>query len=247
MLQQAISQTSCERTRKYLARGTNSRRAVNLLYTIPHWSKIREICRNMNKFAIRFLTDSRTLQPARRADRQCTSIVRKHRVQTVWQENHSLSVTKWLCSLPGIVFLCFFGHYTPLKTGKNTCINISKVFRHKKTSGAFDESSNFNIRYTLSLGGISCISAGLFVYDFSLKPTHFFPNGFTLCHSIYLHILRTIDRDRKSPLYQFINWIFFDKKNKAGFLPILICSPISLCLISFITARRLFQFRLSLF
>ena len=77
-------------------------------------------------------------------------------------------------AVTGIVFLCFFLAVYALKNGKKYLYqHIKSFFRHKERAGLFDDTSNFNIRYTLSLGSISCISAGLFVYDFFSKTEPF--------------------------------------------------------------------------
>lgn len=75
MLQQAISQNFMRKEHGNIWHVAQTpEEAVNLLYTIPHWSKeIRKFAAIWTSLPYRFLTDSRTLQPARRADRQCTA------------------------------------------------------------------------------------------------------------------------------------------------------------------------------
>lgn len=121
-------------------------------------------------------------------------------------------------AVTGIVFLCFFLAVYALKNGKKYLYqHIKSFFRHKERAGLFDDTSNFNIRYTLSLGGISCISAGLFVYDFFSKTDPFLFQIVSHYAILFIYIfcvLLTVTG--KALLYQFINWIFFDKeKNKA--------------------------------
>lgn len=144
------------------------------------------------------------------------------------RRTHSLSVTKWLCGHRNCVSLLFLAVYA-LKNGKKYLYqHIKSFFRHKERAGLFDDTSNFNIRYTLSLGSISCISAGLFVYDFFSKTDPFLFQIVSHYAILFIYIfcvLLTVTG--KALLYQFINWIFFDKeKIKPGFLPILICSPV---------------------
>lgn len=129
-------------------------------------------------------------------------------------------------AITGIVFLCFFLVTYSLKNGQKYLYqHIKSFFRHKERAGLFDESSGFNIRYTLTLGGISCISAGLFVYDFFSKTEPFLFQTVSHYAILFVYIfciLLTVVG--KTALYQFVNWIFLIKKKTApGFLPILIC------------------------
>lgn len=116
-----------------------------------------------------------------------------------------------------VVFLCFFLIIYALKNGKKYLHqHLKTFFRQKERAGLFDETSNFDLRYTLSLGGISCISASLFVYDFFSKTNNFLFQ--VVPHSIILLVyiacmLLTVSG--KACLYQLVNWVFFDKeKNK---------------------------------
>lgn len=113
-----------------------------------------------------------------------------------------------------VVFLCFFLIIYALRNGKKYLHqHLKSFFRHKERAGLFDDTSNFDIRYTLTLGSISCMSAGLFIYDFFSKTEYTLFQ--TIPHSIILLvyilcILLTIAG--KALLSQFINWIFFDKE-----------------------------------
>lgn len=70
-----------------------------------------------------------------------------------------------------VVFLCFFLIIYALKNGKKYLHqHLKGFFRHKERAGLFDETSSFDIRYSLTLGSISCISASLFIYDFFPRP-----------------------------------------------------------------------------
>lgn len=121
-------------------------------------------------------------------------------------------------AVTGIVFLCFFLAVYALKNGKKYLYqHIKSFFRHKERAGLFDDTSNFNIRYTLNLGSISCISAGLFVYDFFSKTEPFLfqiVSHYVILFIYIFCVLLTVTG--KALLYQFINWVFFDKeRNKA--------------------------------
>lgn len=113
-----------------------------------------------------------------------------------------------------VVFLCFFLIIYALKNGKRYLHqHLKDFFRHKERAGLFDETSNFDIRYPLTLGSISCISASLFIYDFFSKTEQVLyqtiPHAVILCVYI-LCLFLTIGA--KALLSQFINWIFFDKE-----------------------------------
>lgn len=119
-----------------------------------------------------------------------------------------------------VVFLCFFLIIYALKNGKKYLHqHLKGFFRHKERAGLFDEISNFDIRYTLTLGSISCISVSLFIYDYFSKTEEVLYQ--TIPHyailSVYiLCILLTIGV--KSLLTQFINWIFFDKEKNSTWI-----------------------------
>lgn len=116
-----------------------------------------------------------------------------------------------------VVFLCFFLIIYGLKNSKKYLHqHLKSFFRHKERAGLFDDTSSFDIRYVFTLGSITCISFGLFIYNFfsQTEPSLFqiIPHSIILCGYL-LSILLFITG--KVLLYQFVNWIFFDKdKNK---------------------------------
>lgn len=117
--------------------------------------------------------------------------------------------THYLCGLPMLLpdYLC------TEERKKYLHQHLKGFFRHKERAGLFDETSSFDIRYPLTLGSISCISASLFIYDFFSKTDQVLyqviPHYVILCVYI-LCLFLTIGA--KTLLSQFINWIFFDKE-----------------------------------
>lgn len=116
-----------------------------------------------------------------------------------------------------VVFLCFFLTIYGLKNSKKYLHqHLKSFFLHKERAGLFDDTYSFDIRHTLTLGSISCISAGLFIYGFFAKtePLLFQTFSHTVILVICLFSILLLLAG-KVLLYQFVNWIFFDKdKNK---------------------------------
>ena len=126
--------TSCEKEHGNIWHVAQTPEAVNLLLYHP---SLEQKLNALPQYGNQVLPpvshwDSRTLQPARRADRTVhRRHCRKHRVQTVWQENHSLSVTAMTLQFTGIVFLCF-RPYTPENRTKYLLSAHQKLFVTKE-------------------------------------------------------------------------------------------------------------------
>lgn len=112
------------------------------------------------------------------------------------------------------VFLCFLLYSYALRNGKKYLFQrFRNFFQHKERGNLFDEPVGSEIRYILTLGGVTCILGGFCLYDYfsDNSPLLFQIVPHSLLLGIYVTgILLLVFLKRIS--YGFINWIFLTKK-----------------------------------
>ena len=118
----------------------------------------------------------------------------------------------WLVTL--CLFLCFLLYSYALRNGKKYLAQrFRNFFQHKQRGSLFDEPVGSEVRYTLTMGGVTCILGGFCLYDyFSDNSSLLFQ---IVPHSLLLGIYVTtifLLVSFKWISYSFINWIFFDKE-----------------------------------
>lgn len=124
----------------------------------------------------------------------------------------------WLVTL--CLFLCFLLYSYALRNGKKYLAQrFRNFFQHKQRGSLFDEPVGSEVRYTLTMGGVTCILGGFCLYDyFSDNSSLLFQ---IVPHSLLLGIYVTtifLLVSFKWISYSFINWIFFDKEKNRSWI-----------------------------
>lgn len=127
-------------------------------------------------------------------------IAKKRSAVRVCLESHFLISYAPIYPLPVWSSYAFSDYLCPEKREEISAPASERLFRHKERAGLFDETSSFDIRYSLTLGSISCISASLFIYDFFQDRTDLVSSHSSLYHFMRVHTLSASDHWNKDPL-----------------------------------------------
>lgn len=119
--------------------------------------------------------------------------------------------TDWLITIT--LFLCILGTSLAMSKEKKYLLQQLKTsFTNRERSSMFDEATTSSIHYKILLTVHSCVLLGFCLYYyyannnpdvFSQIPHAWLLGGYTLGVSVFILL--------KSILYQFINWVFFQK------------------------------------
>lgn len=115
-----------------------------------------------------------------------------------------------------VVVLCFLLLAYALRNGKKYILQrIRHLFVHKQRVSLFDVPASSDSRYSVALVAITCILAGLCLFDYYVE--HGGPLMQVVPHSLLLAVyssLMLLFILFKEGLYSFVNWIFFENSQQ---------------------------------